>query len=434
MLIAVSLVIGFGLIATCGGLIWQRNTSVSVLPPVRVALIGRSIPLPKLAAREFPLQVHGVPGLSDCVHDYELAECLCASLPYWNPPTVPSLLHELQLWGREAVFDRDVVGIPRSGSSMVVTLLNDVACKAQTSSDGGHYLIDSPFGIHVVQVGTADAKGYRGEGHDGQLLKVLGEVGVPLSTLVTTETGRQGTIGDLLQDSIKRFFLESSDLEFMGIVLSLWLPPTKSWTDRFDQTHTFDDLIEALIARPLGDGSCGGCHVPYAVAVILQVDSNIPILSATSRSRAMTWLNALSEIIDQSQLSQGGWDRKWIGKGRVKTVFGDELLERITITGHHLEWIAIAPEQVRPSKVTTEHAIRSLAVMTRSLPAVSVRSFKSLLPCSHSARALCRMRGQLPFAVWHYLRDSQQVERAPGGGWQPARILQSRSLTSDIPR
>src|ERR1700730_9060010 len=51
-----------------------------------------------------------VPGFADCVSDAQLAAALCASLPLWSPPPVPSLMHELRLWGRSCMFTKELVG------------------------------------------------------------------------------------------------------------------------------------------------------------------------------------------------------------------------------------------------------------------------------------------------------------------------------------
>lgn len=187
---------------------------------------------------------------------------------------------------------------------------NDAACREYTVPLGDDYLIDSPYGIRVVLAGTEDAVDYRAEAHYGQLLMILGEVGVSSSTSVTTASGRSGTVADIYADTLMRFSL-SMELEFIGCALAYWHTPQRSWTNSLGDEYSFDDLILRLMENPLGKGSCGGCHVPYAIVVILQTDRQYPILSDPVRQKTVAWVRALTERLESRQLSGGGWDSGW---------------------------------------------------------------------------------------------------------------------------
>ncbi len=366
--------------------------------PARRAARGESVPL-MIKAREKPVAVTPVPGLADAVSESQMLKALCASAPMWHPPTVPSLIHELKLWGQGADFTKVMVGQERSGRIMRETLLSDKLCRERTTPNGASFLIDSPFGIHVVQSGSRDAGGNRAEGHYGQLLMVLGEAGVPLQTPVRTVSGRTGTVADLLQDAVMRF-LWTRELEFVGCALALWLPPSVTWTDQFGNRYSFDELVEHLLAIPWGEGACSGTHVPYAVASILCVAAQYPLLSPSVRKRSVRWLSELSQHLDRSQRAEGGWDENWAGTDTTPRLFGNPVLDRITVTGHHLEWIALTPSAARPSRATVQRAASACVADIERLPPVPRRSFKTILPCSHAARALCLLRGEDPFSAW----------------------------------
>jgi hypothetical protein len=367
-----------------------------------------------IKARQKPVGLKPVPGLSETVEDEQLLKALCASAPLWHPPTVPSLIHELRLWGRNADFTKAMVWQERSGTVMVETLLSDELCRERTTPHGGSFLVDSPFGIHVVQSGTVDAEGIRAEGHYGQLLMVLGEAGVPLDTPVTTASGRSGTVADLLQDAIMRF-LWTEELEFVACALALWLPPETTWSDQFGNRYSFDELVERLLAIRWGEGPCGGCHVPLSVVTILRVDDQYELVSRRVRKRALRRLEELSHLLEGTQRADGGWDKSWPATHTIERVFDDPVLDRITVTGHHLEWIALAPESVRPSKKTVARAVAALAEDIDALPSMRIRSFKTLLPCSHGARALCLLRGREPYAMWREFWAAGRVARGRRG-------------------
>jgi hypothetical protein len=288
---------------------------------------------------------------------------------------------------------------------MVETLLSDRLCRERTVWIGGDYLLDSPFGIHVVKLGSIDSSDLRGEAHRGQLLKVLAESGVSSTATVESKSGQKGSVVDLLQDATLRFTL-SDELEFVSDALALWLPPATTWSDRFGETHDFDQIMIKLLECHLGEGACGGCHLPYSIAILLRVDEQYKILDNSNRRAALDWLKNLSGILEREQSPErGGWDRDWGGSIPKKRLYGDDVMDRITIIGHHLEWIAIVPQEVRPSRSTVDSAVSDLVGMILKLPHIQSRSFKSILPCSHAARALCLLRGQDPFTIWNTYRD-----------------------------
>jgi hypothetical protein len=291
--------------------------------PARRAARGEILPL-LIKAREFPIQVKPVSGLEHYVTDEQILVALKASLPLWHPPSVPSLVHELKLWGKDAVFTKEQVGGEgRTGKMMVETLLSDPLCREHTvrlgDGDGGPYLIDSPYGIHPIQSGSYDAMEYRAETHFGKLTMLMGLTGVPLSTPVTTASGRVGTIADILQDTIMNFGWDK-ELEFVGCSLAYWLPPEKSWSNKFGETFTFDDLMERLLDVPLGKGCCGGTHVPYTVVTLLRVDEQVPILELKTKTKAESWLKYVVGVLEKTQKPDGTWLRDWGETGQERTI------------------------------------------------------------------------------------------------------------------
>jgi hypothetical protein len=389
------------------------GTSEDNLVPARLAARGEKIPV-LVQCRQDPLRIQPIPGLEKTVREEDLVTVLCNALPWWNPPCVPTAFHELKLWGRHAVFTKDMFGVERSGDFLIKTLLSDKLCRANTVSVGGAYLLDSPFGIRPSLVGTDDAIEYRAEAHFGQLLMVLGEVGVPACTPVSTASGRIGPIRDMYQDALMRFSL-SQELEFIACALAYWHPPQKTWQDQFGNQYDFDQLLSQLLATPLGKGSCGGTHVPYAVTTILRADDQYPLLSPGVRQRARNWLRALAHRLEYCATASGAWDTSWSEAAQANRLWGDDLLDRITITGHHLEWIALAPTDLRPSQRAVKHAVRALRSDVQALPPLPSRSFKALLPVSHGARALALLRGEDPFSAWLTYWKAARLRRTEKG-------------------
>lgn len=403
-------------LAVLGRIAMYTDATTSAIPviPARVAMRGQTVGK-TVVCRDVPIKVQPKLHLRDAVREEQLVEILCGALPLWNPPSVPSAFHELMLWGRECDFKRHFFGVERTGKFLLKMLLNNEACVANTALTGGDYLLDSPYGIHVIRIGTLDAVEYRGEAHYGQLLKLMGQVGIPSNTPVSTVSGRVGNLADVYQDAILRFALHE-ELEFIACALAYWHPPRATWHDQFGNEYSFDQLVQTLCAASLGTGACGGCHLPYAVATILRVDEDHPILSSDVRQYASDWLSALLHRLEDRQLALGGWDRSWATPGTTNFVYGDDLLDRITITGHHLEWIClIGDSDLRPSDVAISRAVAALHRDVLSLPPVEHRSFKALLPVSHAALALSLMRGVDPFSFWLKYWNEGRISRSATG-------------------
>jgi hypothetical protein len=389
------------------------TTTDDQMTPARLAARGEAIGQ-RIRCRQQPIKIAGSPGLGDVVSENELVTALCAALPYWHPPAVPCAIHELKLWGSHFAFTKKMLESERTGDFLVRTLLNDKECRANTVSIGGSYLLDSAFGIHVVLQGSDDAIEYRAEGHYGQLLKALAESGVASDTPVTTSSGRLGSVADLYQDAVLRYSVALPQ-EFIACALAYWQPPQRTWVDQFGQEHTFDELLQSLLATALGEGSCGGTHVPYAVTTIIRVHERYPIISENTHAAARKWLAVLSRRLEQRWSVRAGWDRNWASEGEAKFLWGDELLDRITITGHHLEWMALAPSDVRPCQAVIRRAVLALLQDIRGLPALQFRSFKALLPTCHAARALSLMRGTDPFQTWLAYWKEGRLKRTDRG-------------------
>jgi len=367
--------------------------------PARLVARGESVPF-LVNCREIPLKISSKTKLIDAASEVDLVTVLCGALPWWSPPSVPSAIHELKLWGRTFVFTKEMLGADRSGEHLVRMLLSDKVCRANSAPVGGTYLLDSPFGIRPVLIGSEDAIEYRGEGHYGQLLQVLGEVGVSSTTSVTTSSGKVGTVADLFQDAVMQFSF-SHELEFIGCSLAYWLPPQKTWKNQFGVEYNFDQLLTKLIATPYGEGPCGGTHVPYSVVTILRADEQHSILSDPVRHEARKWLMKLAHALEIRWSKQGTWNITSSEKNKPTFLWGDDVLDRITISGHHLEWMALATDELRPSETTIKRVVLDLRKDIEALPPLHGRTFKSLLPISHAGRALAMLRGDDPFFVWH---------------------------------
>jgi len=117
-------------------------------------------------------------------------------------------------------------------------------------------------------------------------------------------------VRDLLNNAVKQFD-PVSELEWTAVSFAYYLPPQRTWTNRFSEEYNFDDLVTFLIQRPFDVSSCGGSHSLYALATIQGVDAQVSILSTNARRRLQGFLKAVSRTLVASQKHDGSVDPLW---------------------------------------------------------------------------------------------------------------------------
>jgi len=346
------------------------------------------------AVRNFPLQIEPVLVGVNRIDESRVVGILAIAVPRWDPPTVPIMLHALRLWGADAKF---VNAEPNDSSERFIeTLLNSKKCDNLIGQFNG-FLTATDRGVRVLTSGDMLKTSINAEPHVDKLLQVLGECQIPLNKLVIDSDLGRHTVEDILRESFWRFSL-TQELEFTTNAYVLWLPPTKHWTNRFGQQFSFDDLAEALISRPIGEGVCQGTHVPYALTMMIRANMLYPgTLSPSQVKAAETRLMEISVALEFNESPNGGWDKYWSGGyiERPENMFFEfkPHFDRIAVTGHHLEWIAMAPENLRPSATVIQRSEEALARQIEGLSDEDLDKPKGYLPITHAARAFMFLRG-----------------------------------------
>src|SRR5207302_3298465 len=95
--------------------------------------------------------------------------------------------------------------------------------------------------------------------HRDQTLAAFAELGLPLSFTLQGDGGT-GTLRDVLDDSLANFHLGQKELAWTALAYALYLPPVKSWINRYGERFGFDQLVSEMLDRPLDAESCGGTH------------------------------------------------------------------------------------------------------------------------------------------------------------------------------
>ncbi len=181
--------------------------------------------------------------------DYQHCQALI-QLPPKGPYRVSQFLHILRAYGT----DGQLTGKPSSSQEVLDALLNDNLGKRYF---GETPLVQTRNGVRYSRVLGGNRES---EKHRDQVLATLAELGGPLSRPL--QIGKIETnVRAVLDDSIANFYIEQRELAWTAIAYSLYLPPSREWSNRYGERTTFNELAEKLLSSPLEKNSCGGLHM-----------------------------------------------------------------------------------------------------------------------------------------------------------------------------
>jgi hypothetical protein len=303
-----------------------------------------------------------------------------------RPTSMSDTLHVVRLFGADTTWrnpdtDREVPFL-------------DIILDCEKGRDFFHGeppLIDTRDGVRCRVSVRRDAQWQRErQAHADQLLAVLAEMGVPLSHPLTTAGGMR-SVRHLLDDMLANFDPKQQEIEWSALALALYLPPRKSWTDKFGRIYTFDDLAEELMSRPLEKAAaCAGTHLLYSLAALQQADQQEPVLTAGVRAKVQAYLARHAAAAGRTLSAEGFWAPSWHaaqpGEHDTRSPVSPAASINVLVTGHQIEWLWLLPADLTPSRECFLRAARWLQV--RLVTDLKTQLLENYCPYSHAARAL----------------------------------------------
>jgi len=352
--------------------------------------------------RNVPLEV--LPEYDDprVVTDEQLLEVLYKLRPRLRHPQsqINHIDHALRFWGIEAAFDDPEC---LSGVEMREILLDHNKFVEIWGEKAPPFLINDETGVRVRTM-----EGGSSASHHDHTLGGLAEVGTTLDHPIVTVDG-EGTVRDMLLYTLRNFHLNQIEYEWSTLAFLLYLPPVDSWRTEDGQIITFDRLADRIMRQKWNQGVCMGNHRLHALVMMLRIDDQIPILTDDGRQRIIDHLMTVAQTLVASQHPSGYWIRSWSdGVPPVEGVAGDSentIGNRILATGHILEWLALAPEEVHPPR---QVIVRAGQWLTRAILDLDDRSVKQQYTfLTHAGRALALWRGHFPAYFIDKMRASE---------------------------
>ena len=246
-----------------------------------------------------------------------------------------------------------------SGSGAVVDAVDYLTTERQIKDRTGR-LISSPYREDELPRFPRTDGQFVGQGHPNQFLATLTGVGIPLSHPVVLQGGGSFTLADALESAklnlrASQILVVPPEAEFedhelgwsIGLIADT-LGTDAKWQNKWGEDVSLEGLVEIAVQRPLGWGSCGGTHELSGLARALRAHR------AKHQDLSGVWQRVARYLDDgkararASQHEDGSFDYEWAQPQPREAQTELVLNRKVHITGHMLEWLALAssPEEI----------------------------------------------------------------------------------------
>ena len=338
----------------------------------------------------------------EVVTDDELAAVLKQVQPRFSPDKLKPnhVEHALRTWHVDAEFQDPAV---MSGADMRDFLLDHGRFLLSWNPETKPLLQDRDTGVYI-RWGKESGASY----HHDHTLACLTEAGVPLDFTVRTPRYPNRIFKQVIEQAIYDFDLDERETEWSAMAFGLWLAPTREWENSHRRKLSFDLIAKRQLRGHKQYGVCGGTHRLYSLMLLVRLDdltrtqseSGEGILSDSIRAEAIEHLTTVRDILEVTQFEDGHWPYNWPdGADAVENPDTTYPKYRDVIsTGHHLEWLAIAPESLHPPREMIHKAADWIIANVKS------RTQEEMLDdytfYSHVGNALCLWRNTNASKFW----------------------------------
>ena len=298
---------------------------------------------PPKIERQKPLVIKPLYDDPEVVSDEELAAVLIQVQPQFSADNLrPNHVeHALRTWHVDAEFQDPSV---MSGPDMRDLLLDHGRFLLSWGPDIAPLLEDRPTGVYVRWGHETGASV-----HHDHTLACLSEAGVPLDQPVRSPGRPNGTLKQMIEQAIYDFDLDERETEWSAMGFGLWLAPQKEWVNGHHRKLNFDMIARRQMRGHKTYGVCGGTHRVYSLMSLVRLDDEFDIMSDEVHAEAMKYLASVRDILMVTQFEDGHWPYNWPdGEAALKTPEDNDAYKDVIATGHHLEWLAIAPKELHP--------------------------------------------------------------------------------------
>ena len=232
------------------------------------------------------------------------------------------------------------------------------------------------------------------------------------------------TINNILQEAMRDFKLDGREVEWSAMAFGLWLAPQNSWETTDGRQLNFDLLAKRLMRGDQRFGVCSGTHRVYSLMLLWRlndeqrVNGKSTFLSNNIRDQVYAHLESVRDRIKVCQFPDGHWPSDWSrGAEALSDPIEDIEYKQVIATGHHLEWLAIAPKELHPPHEQIVKAADWIIKNTSSTPDDIIAGRYTFY--SHVGNALALWRHTHPADFWKKWRQTHPYEKPQHKPKQP---------------
>jgi hypothetical protein len=236
-------------------------------------------------------------------------------------------------------------------------------------------------GIRVMAVdkqGLFARQGIGMQGHQGQMLAIFAQTGVPADYPLYVGQKRFS-----VQDLIEREMADckgNSELTFVLIGLAGYLPTNAQWQSSDGEAWDFERLLREELSQPIVGAACGGTHRLMGLTFALRQRRAEGLPITGQWERADEYIQDFIKYAFTLQNPDGSMSTSWF-EGRADN---GKLDRKLQTSGHIMEWLIYA---LPPERLTEDRVVRGVQFLTRCL--WDQRSQKwEVGPKGHALRAL----------------------------------------------
>jgi hypothetical protein len=174
-----------------------------------------------------------------------------------------------------------------------------------------------------------------GQGHQDQFIAEIAQWGVPKDTPVVV-FGKQYTMMDFVKESMAHSRL-GQELSWSTVVIASYVGTDATWTNRFGEPLTFEQLLESEWKASVDQAACGGTHRLFGMTWCYFTHKR-----AGGNVDQGVWknvkekLDAHVELAKKYQNPDGSFSANYFrGPGT-----SNNLADRLASSGHIFEWLA----------------------------------------------------------------------------------------------
>lgn len=337
-----------------------------------------------------------------------IARGLRAMAPSWPAIKIPDVMHAIHLWGIRTTFDSKrfeySFSTPVHPTSELFLWLTDDEHFRRVFPAETSLLVHSDYGFRFRDAPSRSMANIGSAGHEGELAALCALHGVPSSWPVISNGGAAGDVGDLVTHILSNVSI-GQELEWQVEAIVRYTASAQAWRIKFGTETTLDGLVDALLARSRSHGACFGTHRLHTLAVVARISEQQEVVDARTLQNVQDELLTVTGLLER-RLSAGlAWNGQWhlppAGRSADDAMnqplrFSDPFA-MVTSLGHHLEWAAIAPSDLRPAREVIEEAVALGLRLAAELPPFG--NYDLYLPLCHLYRACCLLHGKEPAEV-----------------------------------